>query len=56
VKKYVYENKKIIVVGARAARFFMAHDTKTGKIYKINKNVPNGHKIFQMSVKYSEYP
>jgi hypothetical protein len=41
----------------RVARFFLVHDTKTGK------NVPNEHKMyqmliqfFQMAVKYSKWP
>jgi hypothetical protein len=40
----------------RVARFFLLHDTKTGEIYQMNTNVPNGHKISQMSVKYSKWP
>jgi hypothetical protein len=41
-----------------AARFFLVHDTKTGKYVptKRTQNVPNGHKISQMSVKYSKWP
>jgi hypothetical protein len=30
----------------RVARFFLVHDTKTGK------NVPNEHKMYQMVIKY----
>jgi hypothetical protein len=43
----------------RVDRFFLVHDTKTGKMYQVNTNctkwslnIPNVHKIFQMAVKY----
>jgi hypothetical protein len=50
----------------RVARFFLVHDTKTGKnvpdeykMYQMNtkctkwaQNIPNRHKIFQMAIKY----
>jgi hypothetical protein len=29
---------------------------KPEKMYQINKNVPNGHKVSQMSLKYSKWP
>jgi hypothetical protein len=33
----------------RVARFFLVHDTKTGKIFQMKtQNVPNGNKISQM--------
>jgi hypothetical protein len=38
------------------ARFFLGHGTKTGKMYQMNRNVPNVHRMSQMSVKYSKYP
>jgi hypothetical protein len=38
---------------ARVARFFLVH---VKQMYQMNKNVPNGHKISQMSVKYSKWP
>jgi hypothetical protein len=34
---------------SRAARFFMVHDTKNGKNAP---NLPNDHKIYQMTTKY----
>jgi hypothetical protein len=45
---------------SRVARFFLVHDTKTGKkCTKRTQNVPNGHqnipnasKIFQMAMKH----
>jgi hypothetical protein len=44
---------------SRVARFFLVHDTKTGKMYQIStvctewsQNIPNIHKIFQMAIKY----
>jgi hypothetical protein len=41
----------------RGARFSLVHDTKNGqKCTKWKQNVPNGHKISQMSVKYSKWP
>jgi hypothetical protein len=40
-------NTKPVWIQGRVARFFLVHDTKTGK------NVPNGHKIFQTAIKYS---
>jgi hypothetical protein len=38
----------------RVARFFLVRDTKTGKNTKLTQNIPNGHKIHEMSVKYSK--
>jgi hypothetical protein len=40
----------------RVARFFLTQYTKTGEIYKIAATLPNGHKIYQMAVKYSKVP
>jgi hypothetical protein len=34
------------LVATRVARFFLSHETKTGK------NVPNEHKMYQMVIKY----
>jgi hypothetical protein len=34
----------------RVARFFLVHDSKTGK------NVPNAHKIYQTAIKYPKSP
>jgi hypothetical protein len=34
----------------RVARFFLVHDTKTGK------NAPNEHKMYQMVIKYPGCP
>jgi hypothetical protein len=43
--------------GGRVARFFLVHDTKTGKkVTNGTQIVPNSHKISQMSVKYSKWP
>jgi hypothetical protein len=42
---------------SRVARFFLVHDTKTGKkSTKLAQNVPNGRKTTQMFVKYSKRP
>jgi hypothetical protein len=38
----------------RVARFFLVHGTKTEKCTNRIQNVPNGHKIFQISMKYSK--
>jgi hypothetical protein len=51
-------NKKSNV--SRVARFFLVHDTKTGKYTKLCKtqcfkwsqNIPNVHKMSQMAIKY----
>jgi hypothetical protein len=40
--------KKIIFI--RVARFFLVHDTKTGK------NVENKYKMYQMAIKYPKSP
>jgi hypothetical protein len=47
------------MVNTRVARFFLVHDTETGKMYqmvlKYSKwplNIPNGPKIFQMAIKH----
>jgi hypothetical protein len=41
----------------RVARFFLVHDTKTGKyVPKDHKMHQNGHKISQMSLKYFKWP
>jgi hypothetical protein len=50
-----FQNSEMIIfamisVATRVARFFLVHDTKTGK------NVTNGHKISPMTVKYSKWP
>jgi hypothetical protein len=50
VTKHLWPVTSTTFVFHRVARFFLGHDTKTGK------NVPNGHKISQMSVKYSKWP
>jgi hypothetical protein len=34
----------------RVARFFLVQNTKTGK------NIPNYHKIYQVAVKYLQWP
>jgi hypothetical protein len=53
----------------RVARFFLVHDTKTGKyvpnehkIYQMNAkctkwtlNVPNEHKMYQMNIKCTKW-
>jgi hypothetical protein len=36
----------------RVARFFLVHDTKTEKCTKLTENVPIGHKISLMAIKY----
>jgi hypothetical protein len=33
----------------RVARFFSVQHTKTGKIYQVTKNIPKGHKMYQMA-------
>jgi hypothetical protein len=35
---------------SRVARFFLVHDTKTGK------NAPNEHTMYQMVIKYPKCP
>jgi hypothetical protein len=39
----------------RVARYLLVNDTKTGKMYQMNINVPNGYKIFQMAIRYIHY-
>jgi hypothetical protein len=39
-----------LVRGDRVSRFFLVHDTKTGK------NVPNEYKMYQMVIKYTQSP
>jgi hypothetical protein len=36
----------------RVARFFLVHDTKTGKM---NTKLPSEHKMYQMVIKYSKW-
>jgi hypothetical protein len=38
------------------ARFFLVKYTKSGKIYQIGKNIPNGHKMYQMAGKLTKRP
>jgi hypothetical protein len=40
------------LVSIRVARFFLVQNTKTGKIYQLPQNIPNGHKKFPMAIKY----
>jgi hypothetical protein len=40
---------KLAALLTRVARFFLVHDTKTGK------NVPNEHKMYQMVIKYPKW-
>jgi hypothetical protein len=44
---YIKIAASFVYVSNRVARFFLVHDTKTGKMYQINTNVPNGPKISQ---------
>jgi hypothetical protein len=40
----------------RVARFFLVQNTKTGGKYtKLPQNIPNGHKIFPIAVKYTKW-
>jgi hypothetical protein len=39
----------MLTIGSTVARFFLVHDTKTGK------NVPNDHKMLRMVIEYSTY-
>jgi hypothetical protein len=41
---------KVNGVEHRVARFFLVHDTKTGK------NVPNEHKMYHMVLEYPKSP
>jgi hypothetical protein len=54
--------KKLLFFLETRVASFLVYDIKTGKMYQINtkctkltQNVPNGHKISEMSVKYSRY-
>jgi hypothetical protein len=49
-------SKLIFLVDVRVARFFLVHDTKTGKIVPNEQKIFIVHKISQMSVKYSKWP
>jgi hypothetical protein len=44
-----YDLFALATVKTRVARFFV-QDTKTGK------NIPNDHKIYQMAIKYFQWP
>jgi hypothetical protein len=46
----VWEVKQLLIAQSRVARFFLVQNTKTGK------NIPNFHKLYQMSIKYSKRP
>jgi hypothetical protein len=50
IKAIFYKSKFENGVSLRVARFFLVHDTKTGK------NVPNEHKMYQMVIKYPKWP
>jgi hypothetical protein len=39
-------------VYTRVARFFLIHDTQTGKMYQMTSKCTDVHKIFQMAIKY----
>jgi hypothetical protein len=48
--------------GDRVARFFLVQDTKTGKTCqtiikytKLQQNIPNGNKIYQMATNYTKW-
>jgi hypothetical protein len=43
-------------VTGRAARFLLMQHTKAGKSYQKGKNIPNDHKIYQMTMKYTKWP
>jgi hypothetical protein len=55
---------ELIFVSTWVDRFFLVQHTKTGKIYQITINLPNGRKVhipnvrkvYQMSVKYTKWP
>jgi hypothetical protein len=50
-------NQVRLEVKRTVARFYLTQCTKTGKINQIIKlpfNLPNGHKIYQMDVRYSK--
>jgi hypothetical protein len=44
------QNTREIPYLARVARFFLVQNTKTGK------NIPNCHKMYQMAIKYFQWP
>jgi hypothetical protein len=46
---------KYVHIATRVARFSKVQYTKTGKIYQLNTNYSNGHKIYHMAVKYSKW-
>jgi hypothetical protein len=41
---------KKVTLGSRVARFFLVQYTKTGE------NIPNDYKIYQMAIRYSQWP
>jgi hypothetical protein len=41
---------------SRVARLFVKQFTKLGKIHQITSKLPNGHKIYQMAIKYTKWP
>jgi hypothetical protein len=43
-----FSNLCQFVLASKVARFFLVHDTKTGK------NVPNEHKMYQMNTKFTK--
>jgi hypothetical protein len=49
-------SEKLILLPLRDARFSWHNLPKRGEIYQITTKLPNCHKIYQMAVKYSEWP
>jgi hypothetical protein len=48
--------QELCVSGQGCQIFHCARDQNRKKCTKYTQNVPNGHKISQMSIKYSKWP
>jgi hypothetical protein len=58
IAKHTFANSFIVADDfmhhVRAARFSLVKNTKTGQITQKTQNVPNVHKKYQMSIKYTK--
>jgi hypothetical protein len=59
--EYTQSRYKILLcpfdrIGVWVTRFFLLHENKPEKYTKLTQNVPNGHKLTQMFVKYFKWP
>jgi hypothetical protein len=53
---FVMKGTGKLMLAGRVARFSSTQYTKIGKIYQRTTTLPNGHKIYQIAVKYCKRP